>query len=174
MERKKRIEGIALLFILVVLIVHMIYHFFVFGTGLTGIYEKGISGFSIGKFPLGEELRTNYRLASPISKIILGVEWGLAVILMIFIFMRNKKEIKKEISNIKSPQKYKKTEKSTDLDLLYNILKEKKHLRLSTIARIFNISKKIALEWAKTLESGNLVKIEYPRMSEAEVILNED
>ena len=174
MDRKKRIASVALSFIIVVLIVHMVYHFFVFGTGLTGFYEKGISGFSIGKFPLGEELRANYKSASPISKIILGIEWVAAVSIIIFIFIRNKKEIKKEVSSIKSPQKYKKTEKSTELDLLYNILKEKKHLRLSTIARIFDISKKTALDWAKTLESGNLVKIEYPRMSEPEIVLNEE
>lgn len=174
MARKKRLLKIILSFLIVVSLFHIVYHFAVFGTGFSGFYERGISGLAVSKFPLGEELRKNYQSASLISKLAIAAEWSLVVIIMLFIFIRNKAEMKKEVSEIKTPQKYKKTEKSTELDIFYNILKEKKHLRLSTIAKIFKVNRDIALEWAKTLEYGNLVRIEYPRVGDPEIILNED
>lgn len=174
MVYKKRLFKIILSFLIVVSLFHIFYHFAVFGTGFYGFYEKGISGLAISKFPLGEELRKNYQSTSTISKLAIAAEWCLVAVIILLIFMRNKAEMKKEISGIKTPQKYRKTENSTELDLLYNILKEKKHLRLSSIAKIFKVSKDIALEWAKTLEYGNLVSIEYPSVRDPEIILNED
>src|SRR3989344_3768916 len=116
MARKKRIAGVVLSLLILIIVLHMSYHFAVIGTGLSGFYEKGISGYSVGKFPLGEEIRNNYKIASPISKLILGIEWALVIIVVLFIFIRNKTDLKKELSSIKTPEKYRKTEKSTELD----------------------------------------------------------
>ena len=174
MVYKKRLLNIILSFLIVVSLFHIVYHFAVFGTGFSSFYEKGISGLAVSKFPLGEELRENYQSTSLISKLTIAAEWSLVVVIILYIFIKNKAEMKKEVSEIKTPQKYRKTEKSTELDLFYNILKEKKHLRLSTVAKIFKVSKDIALEWAKTLEYGNLATIEYPRVGDPEIILNED
>ena len=171
--RKKRIFGIITSVLIIAIILHQTLHFTIFGTGISGLYETGISGLSIGKFYLGEELRKN-QTASPVSRTILIIEWSLLIIAIAFIFVRNKIEAKKEAESVKLPQKYKKSEKSTELDVFYNLLKEKKHLKLSTIEKVFSVSKKVALSWAKTLESGNLARIEYPRFGEPEVILNEE
>jgi len=173
MMRKKGLFGILVSTLIIITIMHQTLHFTVFGTGISGFFETGISGLSIGKFYLGEELRKNSLTTSPISKIALIIEWSLLIIALIFIFIRNKTTARKEIEEIKSPQKYKKSERSTEIDMLYNMLKEKKHLRLSTIAKVFNVSKKVALSWAKTLEYGNLVTINYPKFGDPEIILNE-
>ena len=54
----------------------------------------------------------------------------------------------------------------TDLDILYNILKKKDKIHISSIQKSFNIDKNIAMEWCKTLESSNMASIEYPTLGE--------
>ncbi len=173
MKNQKRLFKISLSLLLLILIIHNVFHFSFFGTGISGFYEKGISGFSIGKLSIGEEIKTKYRSVSPLSITILLAEWSLLILAVFFAFLRNRVELKKEIAAIKSPGDYKKTNKSTDLDALYNLLKEKKHLRLSSIAEKFKIEKELALEWAKTLESASLVYIDYPRFGDPEIYLEE-
>ena len=174
MEHKKRLFGILISVLAIVAILHLTMQFTIFGTGISGFYENGISGMSIGKFSPGDEPR-NISSASPISKFVLIIEWAFLIGAMIYIFARNKREARKEAEEVKLPQKRKleKSEKSTELDTLYDLLKEKKHLKISTISKLFNISKKVALDWAKTLESGNLATITYPRFGEPELVLNE-
>ena len=71
MKNKKRLFKVSLSFLIIILLMHNIFHFSFFGTGINGFYEKGISGFSIGKVSIGEEIKTKYRSVSPISIIIL-------------------------------------------------------------------------------------------------------
>lgn len=173
MTLKKRKLGVLLSILIIVMLFHHALHLAVFGTGINGFYESGLSGFSIGRLYIEEESIKNYKTTSPLSTKILIIEWLFLFTIIIVIFVRNKMELKREVSSIKLPQKYKKKEKSTELDVLYNLLKEKKHLRLSTIVKIFKVSKKVALGWARTLESGNLATINYPRFSEPELVINE-
>ncbi len=58
----------------------------------------------------------------------------------------------------------------TDLDKLYRILREKKKLTLSEVARGFNIDKSQAEEWGKILKEQNLIDIYYPAVGEAELV----
>jgi len=173
MIKKRGITKKLLLFLMILIVIHMAYHLFVFGTGFSGFYEGGISGFSIGKIPLGEELRANYQTASPVSMMLIFAEWVGLVAVLIFVFFRNRRDVKKEVEDVKMPQKLKGGNKSTELDTLYDILKDKKHLRISSIMALFKLDRKTALEWAKTLEYGGLVVIDYPRFGEPVVILNE-
>ena len=173
MKKKKRPLAISLILLAIILIIHQALHFSFFGTGISGIYEKGISGFAIGKFSVGGEFKARYQSISPASRIILIAEWAILFILIIAAVIKNRLEIKREISSIEAPDKYRKLRKSTDLDALYNLLKEKKHLRLSTVSKVFKIDKDLALNWSKTLESANLAKINYPKFSDPEVVLEE-
>ena len=172
MEKKRIFKALLTLFILVALL-HNIFHFSIFGTGIHGLNEKGISGLIISEVNLGENIRNNYGSLSTTSKIILIIEWGIIMAAFIFIYVRNKIEMKKEVENITSPKKYKRSGKSTDLDALYNLLKEKKHLRLSTITKVFKVEKDIALNWARTLENAGLIEIHYPKIGEPEIVLSE-
>ena len=170
---KKRLFAILIPILFLIGISHLILQLTIFGTGISNFNEAGISGFSIGKLKLGEELKSNSSI-SPISKWLIAMEWALLIFSMSFVLIKNKMEMKKEIESTKlPPKKVSKFHKTTELDMLYSLIKEKKHLRLSTIAKIFKVKKEIALNWARTLESGNLVKISYPKFSEPEVFLNE-
>ncbi len=50
----------------------------------------------------------------------------------------------------------------TELDHLYNIIKSNRDITISVISKEFKISEALAIEWAKILEAGNLIDIEYP------------
>jgi hypothetical protein len=173
MKRKKRKLGIFVTLIIIVLMLHSTIHFSLLGKGVTGFFEKGILGFSIGKFSIGEDIKDRYQAISPASKIILIGEWAILILVIVTAVIKSRVEIKKELSGIKSPHKYKSTKKSTDLDALFNLLKEKKHLRLSSIAKAFKIDKDLALSWSRTLESAQLVSINYPKFGDPEVVLEE-
>ncbi len=57
----------------------------------------------------------------------------------------------------------------TDLDRVYNIIKEKKAVKISEITSQFNISKKQAEDWASILEKYGLIEIYYPMLGEPEL-----
>ena len=173
MKEKNKIIAIIVPTLFLVTIIHSILQLTIFGTGISNFNEAGISGFSIGKLTVGEEFKNNNSI-SLLSKIIIALEWALLLSAIIFVLIKNKMEIKKEIENTKLPEKkISRFHKTTELDTLYTLIKEKKHLRLSTIAKIFKVRKETALNWARTLESGNLVKISYPKFGEPEIFLNE-
>lgn len=70
--------------------------------------------------------------------------------------------------------KQKKTKSETDLDILYNLLKNKKRLHINTISKLFGVTKEKALEWGKILENHDLVRIDYPVFNESEINLLEE
>lgn len=86
-------------------------------------------------------------------------------------FLKHKNEEKITINF--NQLKIKKPKSGTDLDVLYNLLQEKKKIGVNTIAKLFKIPKEKALEWGKILENQELVIIEYPAFSDPEVKLNE-
>lgn len=107
-----------------------------------------------------------------ISKIFLMFQLFLILPLIVFFGFRNVVLMrKKEISGINVKEIRNKCK--TDLDALYSILKDKKHLRISSIADLFKINKDLAMEWAKILESGDLATIDYPGFGGPVVIFNE-
>lgn len=53
---------------------------------------------------------------------------------------------------------------STSLDALYNLLLERKIMRVEDIASHFNVSKELVMEWGKILEAGELATITNPRI----------
>ena len=106
-----------------------------------------------------------------ISLIAFVIQW--IVLLLIIItayvhFLKHRKDeeyVKRDYSLLKQ----KKTKSKTDLDILYNLLQNKKILSTKTISELFGISKEKALEWAKILENRKLAIIEYPTFNDPEV-----
>ncbi len=117
--------------------------------------NKGITGFSIREVRGAEKVPLN-------TKLFLVVEWALLLSTLFFIYFKDQRKLgmKRELSDI-DLKKFSKRQ-GTDLDTLYNILQDKKQLKISSIAKLFNIDKKTAMEWGKILEAGNLVMIDYP------------
>jgi len=57
-----------------------------------------------------------------------------------------------------------KEESGTSLDALYDLLQEKKIMRVEDIASHFSVSKELVMEWGKILEAGELATISSPRI----------
>lgn len=55
-------------------------------------------------------------------------------------------------------------ESITPLDTLYDLLKEKKIMKVEDIATHFNVNRELVMEWGKILEAGELATINAPRI----------
>lgn len=121
-------------------------------------YGKGkeVTGLSIG-----ETIAEVYNNIPVTTRIFIGVQWVVLLLLLIFVYLKDKK-IKNVKDEIKGIDLEKASENSkTDLDTLYNLLKEKKQLKISTISKLFDVNEDIVIGWCKTLETSELVTIDY-------------
>lgn len=167
MGKEKVITSIILTATIIIALTHSTFHFAAFGSGVLGLKQSSlVSGFSIGDTDIGEELEAQKAQLSPLSIIILTGEWVLVGLLFALGALRKKIELKEEISSIHIKHISDKSKTKTELDSLYKILQEKKRLNLATISKAFKVDKKIALEWCKTLESGDLAIIYTPRFGD--------
>jgi hypothetical protein len=128
---------------------------------MSGGIAKGLTGFSIK-----DTVYKNYFGMSFGVKIYFIAQWSLLLIILFYAFFRDVrvKKLKTEVINFHINKNLDKNK--TDLDTLYEILKEKKELTISSISKSFNVTKDIAMEWCKILETGELVSIDYPSFSE--------
>lgn len=167
--------GRTILFVLITLgIIHSALHFSLFGFGINPESRGVLSGLAVGSIST-DEIISDYPSLSPLSRRILIAEWVILIIAALGTlgnFLRNHMQAKHE--NIEIKKEELKGRSKTDLDSLYNLLKEKKQLKISVISKIFEISEETAIEWAKIFESGNLAVINYPRMGEPELVLQKE
>jgi hypothetical protein len=169
---KITIFGVILTLLVLISFAHTAVHFSLFGTGIQGLGEKGISGLVIGEEKtqqIQSSLNSKYPNIAKPSRIALIIEWIVLIIAIVASLAIEKMHPKDITPAITKPVTKGKSE--TDLDGLYSLLKEKKKLKLSAIAKIFKVSEETATDWAKILESGNLAAINYPRIGEAELVL---
>lgn len=124
-------------------------------------YRNNFSGFAISN-----GIEKTYSQISMTSKILFAVQWAFILLVLVFVLVRDVrvKSKGKEVSYIKANKVSGKS--ATDLDTLYSILQERGKLKLSTIAKAFNVDKDIAMEWCRILEAGNLASIDYPGVGE--------
>ena len=160
---KKRGITITVALIIVLGILNL---FLFFNKGQTSY--SGLSGMFIKEMP---ELPLNLN----ISFIFFIGQWVILILIALIAYSRflvYKKDnlTQQDYHAIKE----KKSKSETDLDILYNLLKNKKKLNTKTISKLFKISKEKALEWAKILENHELVTIEYPTFTHPEVRINEE
>ena len=168
--------GVLIILLFTFTIIHGLTHLVVFGTGVSQFYPSGVSGLAIGNIDLDSftnQFKQKYSFSNEISKIIIGAEWLILLLMIGVSALWQRLTGKIEIVPIKKKIEVNKEHISTDIDTLYNLLKEKKKLRFSAIMKAFNVDKDIVTEWAKILEAGNLAIINYPKFSEPEIILEE-
>jgi len=81
---------------------------------------------------------------------------------------KNNNEDKKKKSKITSVDlpTYKPKEHETQVDIMLKLIEEKENIPLNTLAKYFNVDKKLIEEWATILEDNKLVEIEYPFFGE--------
>ena len=172
MEKRYRKFKIFLVIFVVLTLLHTSFHILSLGTGIQGFAESGISGFAIGQSDVGEE-SPGFSFGSIISTIMVFGEWITVVLFLIFLYTHNKilegRELVDLTLQIKHNKKSSPTE--TEIDRLYELLKQKKRIKISTISKAFKVDKNTILEWSKILESGNLAEIEYPHFGSPSVKL---
>ena len=108
------------------------------------------------------------------SLIVFMIQWILVLLIIAVAYTKflkhsHEDKIKVDYGSIKQRTK----KGMTDIDLLYSLIKQKKNIKINTIAKVFKIDKDKALEWGKMLESQDLVTIEYPTFSDPEIEIKE-
>ncbi len=118
---------------------------------------------------------SKYNLEKPSAYAIIA-EAVLIMILTVLKIIKRKKQVitPKKISLLEVKAEEKKSGIHTDIDILYKMLKEKKNISISEIAKAFNINKELALEWCKTLETAELAEIQYSTLKEEVLTLKEN
>ncbi len=161
-KEDKRIFHRALIIVIIILFLNAGYLFYRFQS-----FNKGVTGMSIGERISGTIIEMGLS-----TKIFLGVQWLFLIFFLIITFVKDKNMISRK-QELEGLDIEKITQgKGTSLDNLYKVLEEKKQLRISTVAKIFNVSNNMAMQWCRTLEEGNLASIEYPGMREKIIKLN--
>jgi hypothetical protein len=105
------------------------------------------------------------------SSALFFIQWVAIILISLVLYIRFIKKRKMEEKEIIDLSLEERKENETDIDLFYKILKQKKKVRASMIAKAFSIKNEKALEWAKILEDKALVEIEYPAFSEPKIII---
>jgi len=161
--------------VLVVILLNFIYLVYRSGTIshlTTGFSISDISNITTG-FSIKESVVDSYSSLSVYSKVFMISLWFFLFFFLTFAVFRDVTLGKKKNEEIDIHIKRNSNENKTDLDLLYDIIKNNKELPISAISKSFGIKKEAALEWCKILESGDLVSISYPGFSESIVRINE-
>jgi hypothetical protein len=140
---------------------------FVLAIGHTALHTnfygvKSISGLSF----LDSRPQLTGSASNLLSFLFIIGEWAVLTCVMVAGIISRKKKSTTEIKSIIAEKKKASSSAKTDLDVLYEILKNKKKLGISEIASAFGITKDIATEWAQILEDSNLAEIEYSNIGE--------
>lgn len=171
MESKTNFLGVLLGTVFFFGILHTTVHVTLYGTGISKFYEAGVSGMAIGPINIDDNFHTKYDYLSPLSQLVLIAEWSIIALALVSGVVKGKIEAKREVEGL-NLTKYRDNQKTkTDLDVLYDALKDKKQLRVSTIAKAFKIPKTMVLEWSKIFEVGKLATLKYPRFGEPSLAL---
>ncbi|MFH1500834.1 MAG: hypothetical protein ABIE22_02710 [archaeon] len=126
--------------------------------------------FSFTGFAIGEG--TSFETTMDLSKIMFVVQWIVILLIVYFAYLRHLKKAKTEKIEISYDDlKGKVGRGGTDIDLLYQLLKDGKKFRASVVMKIFSISRDQALEWMRILEDHDLARINYPAFAEPEIEL---
>lgn len=134
----------------------------IFLVNITMFFYKYGSNKSLTGSSIKETIAEAYTNIPPSSRIILMAQWLILIFVLIYSYIKDKGIISRKNEIVDIDLKKMSEKQGTDLDNLYNILQNKKKLSLSTISRVFNINKEMAMDWCRILESGNLAIIDYP------------
>jgi hypothetical protein len=137
------------------------------------IYKNGGITQPITGFSVKETIFSGYSSLSFTTRIFMISEWTFLFLILIYAVYWDKRMQIKKSDSIDLHIQRNVDKNKTDLDTLYETIKEKKEIPLSAISKSFNITKDIAMEWCKILESGELVSLSYPGFSEPLVRINE-
>jgi hypothetical protein len=165
MGGKKIVLRAFIVFFFMIALVHTVFHFSTFGLSLTNNNPIVISGLAVN-----DPTNTILPEKSAISFSVLGIEWLILITLAIFAIVRQKMqaEIQKTHYNIK--QIFRESQSKTDIDILYELLKNYGTIKVSAAAKLFNVENDKIIEWCNILEVGDLASLNYPQIGEPEIV----
>lgn len=140
---------------------------------LNNPFDLNLSSSSVSGLVIAEENKEETNGINLKEKIILGAEWVLVMAIFLKLIIQNSMEIKEYDLTI-TKEKAKKEITRTDLDTLYNLLKEKKKIPVKALTIFFKVDEIIIISWAKVLEEAGLITIHYPNFGHPILILNEE
>lgn len=150
METRKSLFLKTMIAIAIIFFINISFFIFMFG-----LPSGNISGLSIT-----ETLSEAYSKVPTASKVFFISAWVIFILLIAGVFIRDRYFLKKKSAILNLNLSYGKFQ--TDLDVLYNVLKDRKKIKIKTISESFRVNPNQAMYWAKILESGRLASIEYP------------
>lgn len=171
MKKGVKILVVALWLFLIVAAGHSIFHFYVFGTGIQGFFENGLSGFSIGGFSVGEEKTGTYSATISISQVAVILEWLALIVMFVLVYAKSKIEFNRETRDLAARRLNLEAHAKTDLDKVYELLKRENRISFSAIKKVFEVDDEIVEGWAEILRSGSLATVDYPRIGGPELVL---
>ncbi|MFH1803146.1 MAG: hypothetical protein ABH864_06905 [archaeon] len=165
MKSKATFLGVFLVLLVIVALAHLFVQLAFYGTGYEGFAEKGITGLAVDDSDSGGGF--------PISEMILFLEWGLIFLGVVFVYAKHRIDLKKEFGYLNLLKQKKHFSGGTELDNFYELLRDMKHFRLSTAAKVFDVDSEVMEDWAQSLELAKVAELTYPRVGGPEINLIE-
>ncbi len=164
-NQKKQVIKLVVSLLTIAVIAHTFYSFYSTNNfTLTGISGKAIS----------EDLDEPNSKISFKHRWVLAGEWLFIISILVMSLIRAKMEIhpveQAVFTKLKSPRGI----AQTDLDLMYELTKEKKAVKINALSNYFKVDDKTIIEWARILEEANLVSLNYPAVGEPQIVINEE
>ncbi|MBS3083453.1 hypothetical protein J4423_01470 [Candidatus Pacearchaeota archaeon] len=173
MKKKRKHVGRAILIILTLAILVSTHIYYFLGNPFDlKLLSGGISGQAIAE-KITENINEKKIEISFKEKIILGAEWILVIMIFLRLLIQSKAELK-EYEVVITKEKIRQGASNTDLDTLYNLLKERKKLSVKSLAIYFKVEESTIISWARILEEANLLTIHYPNFGHPILILTEE
>lgn len=138
------------------------------------LYSVGSSPFNgISGKAISEDTDGNEKISFK-NHLILAGEWLIIIVISMISLIRAKMEMQGVeqviVTKIKTPRSIART----DLDMMYDLIKEKKVVKVKALAKYFKVEDKTIIDWARILEEANLIIINYPAIGEPQIVINEE
>lgn len=175
MVNKKSPKHILINVIILIFIVNVILHIIIFGTGIKGILKNGINQIVFGSKVLQISAFSDLHYGLRIYSFFAIVIELILIFYFIFKEYKGKEDVSKELKEIQRlKMHYSASKNQTEIDVLYNILKEKKKIKLSVLNIVFGVDKNTLREWIDSLEAGNLAELKKKSFGELEIVLKKE
>ena len=170
MEKKRRHSKLIKLVAIVMTVAVLSHTYYSFYSKNSESFQGGLAGNVITE-DADKVADTNLKIK---DKVILIGEWLLVISLMVISVLKEKMEIKVTDEILITPKKTRLGISKTDIDSMYELIKEKKAIKVKALAKYFNVSNETILEWGRVLEEANLIKVHYPAFGDAILLINEE
>ncbi len=170
MEKKRESSKALKLVVAVIILVALTHTYYTFESQNNSSFQGGLTGKVITD-DADDEADANLKLK---DKIILISEWLLVVSIIAISILKERMEIKVNDETIITPKKTRIGISKTDIDSMYDLIKEKKAIKVGNLAKYFKVDNNTILEWGRVLEEAKLIRVHYPTIGEPVLLINEE